>query len=567
MKKLLERLKEISRLPDSDKSSWLENATDSVSLLEDNYRREPEIILYASAPHAFVQTVLAPTKNVTPPDKEDLLGMHFIPSSSWCIQRSYGGGKEHRVYLEPPLACCGCNSLTGGEKLIFIRPFEGMNSEETKIEISQKLVHSLGLHFVEERQAYCRLDNKGDVQTVIKVYHDRGSDSWSDIRLVSILAKDLATYMALTSTSLVVKFDFTRFIPGSFDDWSGALEQDYDADDLFYRSKTIPNHASYANGCFIRRTQITESDLIEEWKAEEDDACKQYETFKAYDRKNDQYVEVSCSPDHTASYFIESDLPWEISPAFFNAEVLVRYKNDPEKYRLTDRSISCRNSWYLDTYDINEKGQVHTYLRYLAKLPHEEQLYWKSFNEWPKTGISKRAYETDILGECPSEDDPLDSLRAVVSRLDELRPPWWKHRGQEMIDTVHYPATDSVSEWGDELLSLDQLLVEGFLAKPLRTIADENDAKYEKEWGSLTLLEIVITAKGNANDHAKKIVAPLKELHSLRIPVKAHGDLEGRSTAAKRARRDFETLRHQYKDLVIRLHESMELIIGTLLKE
>jgi len=225
------------------------------------------------------------------------------------------------------------------------------------------------------RQAYCRLDNKGDIQAIIKVYHDKGNDSWSGTRLVSILAKDLATYMALTSTSLVIKFDFTRFILGGFDDWSGAPQEYYDANDLFYRYRTIPNHASYASyasGCFILRTQTTEADLIEEWKAEEDDTYKQYETFKVYDWKHDQRVEVSCSPDHTANYFVESDLPWEISPAFFNPEVLIRYKNDPEKYRLTDRSISCRNSWHLDTYDINEKGQVHTYLRYLAKLPNKE---------------------------------------------------------------------------------------------------------------------------------------------------------------------------------------------------
>jgi len=136
-----------------------------------------------------------------------------------------------------------------------------------------------------------------------------------------------------------------------------------------------------------------------------------------------------------------------------------------------------------------------------------------------------------------------------------------------MIDAVHYPATDSPSEWGDELLLLDQLLVEGFLATSLRTIADENGAKYEKDWGSLILLGVVLIAKGKEHDHVKKIVAPLKELHNLRIPTKAHGDLEGRSTATKKARKSFETLRHQYKDLVSRIHENMELIIDTLLEE
>lgn len=51
---------------------------------------------------------------------------------------------------------------------------------------------------------------------------------------------------------------------------------------------------------------------------------------------------------------------------------------------LEERSITCRNAWDLPTFDINEAGQVHTYICYLAKLPYEDQLYWKSFNEWPR---------------------------------------------------------------------------------------------------------------------------------------------------------------------------------------
>jgi hypothetical protein len=33
------------------------------------------------------------------------------------------------------------------------------------------------------------------------------------------------------------------------------------------------------------------------------------------------------------------------------------------------------------TFDINDEGQVHTYLRYLRDLPYKGQLYWKAFNE------------------------------------------------------------------------------------------------------------------------------------------------------------------------------------------
>jgi hypothetical protein len=88
-------------------------------------------------------------------------------------------------------------------------------------------------------------------------------------------------------------------------------------------------------------------------------------------RKNGVIREISCAPGATANYFTESDLPFELSPAFFSPEVLRKYKADSDKYSLAGRSISCRCAWSLQTYDVNEAGQVHTYLVYLRNLPYD----------------------------------------------------------------------------------------------------------------------------------------------------------------------------------------------------
>ena len=318
---------------------------------------------------------------------------------------------------------------------------------------------------MDERRAYCRLDGRGDIEDVITEFDDEHSDPWQRVRAVTIRGHDLATYMALSNTALVVKFDFTRFVPGSFSSWDGPDERICQARDLYYRTRVIPNHASYANGHIVLHTDLSENDLIEEWKAEEDTSTKQYASFKIFDRKNDCPMETSCGPDHIVNYFTDSDLPWGISPAFFQPEVLHKYKLDPEKYTIDDRSISCRGAWHLKTYDINEVGQVHTYICYLAGLPFNEQLYWQSFNEWPKGNISKRAYQTDILGEFSTEDDPLAELKGQVQSLDRDPPVWWRPRGEALIEEALYPATDSIEEWGNEILALDHLVVEGFLVK------------------------------------------------------------------------------------------------------
>ena len=265
---------------------------------------------------------------------------------------------------------------------------------------------------------------------------------------------------------------------------------------------------------------------------------KRYASFKIFDRKNKCRAETSCSPDHISNYFEESDLPWGISPAFFRPEVLHKYKQDSEKYTIHERSISCRGAWHLKTYDINEAGQVHTYICYLATLPYEEQLYWQSFNEWPKGSISQRAFQTDILGEFSTEDDPLAELKVMVQSLDRNPPAWWQPRGEELIEDVLCPATDSVKEWGNEILALDHLVVEGFLTKGLRSIIKANGGTYVKNWQSLKLLEVALSLAGHTKEEAKILVSPLKELHDLRVSAKAHSATKGKQGSGRKRKKE-----------------------------
>ena len=241
-KKISSALAELACLPDDNRALWLKSATESVKFLERNYREDDEILLYAYGPHFWVHSVLARNKAIDPPNHDELSGSCITPDDSWCIQRSYGGGEEYRVYLQPPLSNTGCRSLVGGEKLVFLRDFEGMKSYEPQVEINQKLVHSLNLHFVDERQAYCRLDKRGDFEDVISLFLDQSPNPVKCIEAVSIKRHDLDTYMALTEMSLVGRFDFTRFIPSKFSSWEDDDEGKYETDNLFFsiQSRTGP---------------------------------------------------------------------------------------------------------------------------------------------------------------------------------------------------------------------------------------------------------------------------------------------------------------------------------------
>lgn len=538
--------------PSGDKA-WFGKAEDTVAFLKELARGD-EILIHAYGPQLLISGTLAPLAQITPADQDDLLNGYVDSNASWCIQKSYGGGHEHRVYLEPPYSSPGCRSLAGGEPLFFKRTFHGVDVPQ-EIELSQKLIHCLALHFMPDRSAYCRLDQRGDIEEVVRVARRYEGDKDKEITIITIIAKDLATYMTLSSMALVYFFDFTRY-DKSFNGWSNEGRKKHSAPDLFYNTG-VGHNASFTSGRMIIRPTTTVDDLVAEWKEELNPTKRQYATFKIFDRKNNCEVETSCGPDSISNYFVKNDLPWEISPAFFRPDVLHRFKADPDKFSMEHRSISCRGAWYLKGFDINEAGQVHAYIGDLAKLPLEEQLYWQSFNEWPKGSISKRAFENDILGEFSSEYDPLESLKRKVERLNKGKLDWWSSRSDAIIAAARYPASDSVREWGDEIMALDQLIVEGFLPKSIKSMLQPGSTPLDPNWGSLRLLQEYATQKGRTADEAKSLLSPLRELHSLRTTLRGHSSTNGRKDAEATARRKFGGLGKQYRDLATRCDASI----------
>jgi hypothetical protein len=287
--------------------------------------------------------------------------------------------------------------------------------------------------------------------------------------------------------------------------------------------------------------------------------------FKAVDLKTGDHIEVSCDPKCVSNYFQpESDLPLEMSPVFFRSEVLHRYKADPEKYELHDRSIYCRGTWSLETYDVNEAGQVHTYLRYIRGLPYQEQLYWQSFNEWSKAGLSRRAFTTDFKGEFYTEYDPLSSLKGKIAELDKSPPVWWHARGESVANSAHYPVTTSPAEWADDILAMDQLLNEGFQPRQLRAVLTELGRSPDPAWGAFKLIEECLLASGVSEKEAKDAATSLRTLRDLRNVLKGHAAPRRRTELAKEARSRFGSFRAHFASIVAACDVAFDLIVRTL---
>lgn len=558
---VLRALAAISEIPEANAGDWLSSAEDSIKFLSANVQSE-KLVLFASMPCMLIHAVLGPLKHLNPPDQEDLSNDFIMPDAAWAIEHASGGGEPDRVYLSPPLGRHG-KSLAGGEKLFFRRAFSG--TEKRPIEISQKLVHALDLHFVEERNAYCRIDDDGDLEDVISIIERHHKNWLEDVTLVTISARDFWEYARLSRMGMVIFFDFTRVRYGSFNSWNGQRHFDHKERDLFYNGGILPGHASYVNGRMIARPRITVAEIVRSRKQARDPLSRQYAVFKAIDLRTRERIEVSCDPKGLSNYFQpESTLPLEMSPAFFKAEILHRYKADGEKYDLRDRSIYCRGAWSLQTYDINEAGQVHTYLRYLGQLPYKEQLYWQAFNEWPKAPISRRAWTTDFKGEIFTEYDSLNSLKYKIQMLDKSAPSWWQPRGERLANAVHYPATNAPDEWANEILGLDQFVIEGFLVKGLKALAKKTGRALQPEWQSLKLLEECLVGIGVDDDDVRQAMAPFRVLHQLRTTLKGHASGEKRAEMQKNALVTFGSFRAHFADLCGGVDTAMEMIVDRL---
>jgi hypothetical protein len=554
----------LSTVPENKKDfdAWV-TLKDAIPFLRDNANRE-EIILDVSGNGTFLHATVVPLSNVDPPNIEDLMSWDLSAWSSWGIEVNYSRGIATSVsILEPVDGSTRCKSFKHGERLVFSRDFDGRQDHKHYYEILQKFAHLFELHFLQERNAYCRLDKNGDVEEAVRIIEIPGRGGKWGTNVVTCNRKVLDEYLTLTDSVVLMAFDFTRVDFRSFGGWHNlGQEQKITENDFFCRLHVEPEHAGYSRGIQIVRSRISKEALIA-MHGNPVAEPREYASFIAWDFKNKILREISTAPNAIANYFTQSELPYEMSPAFFKPEVLLKYKHNLEKYRLEDRSISCRNSWSLETYDVNEAGQVHTYPIYLQRLPYEEQLYWKSFNEEPKGSISERAFTTDFRGDWYTVYDPLDSLKQFAQQLDHLEVRWWTLRSEELLARAHYPVTTSPDEWATEILNLDQLIVEGFETKWLRKTAIKLGRNPPANYQSLKLIEECLMALGFAEAHARGTTAPMHNLHLLRTKLKGHAQGEDAPGIRKAAIAQHGSYSKHFRALCGECDEGMHVISDT----
>jgi hypothetical protein len=273
-----------------------------------------------------------------------------------------------------------------------------------------------------------------------------------------------------------------------------------ESDRLFYRQKIDPGVAAYTTGVQLIGPHRPSTVIFEDMRGGRKD--EKYVEFIMLDWRNKRVAKVSTDPKATTNYFEAhgNSLPFEVSPAFFRPDVILKYKTDKEKYTVGERDITCRAAWHLKAFDVNEAGQVFAYIRYLRDLPHAEQLHWQVHNEAPKAGISARAIASDLEGEFTTFKAPLQEVLSIVRFWQDAGVPWWTLREDRLLEHVSTPLTTSRDEWADAFMDLAKLVVEGFVVTAIRAKLDESGITYEQKEQSIALLERLINAEAESTE-------------------------------------------------------------------
>lgn len=558
-KRLIEVIAKLDEIPadSQDFSEWIK-AEAHLAFLRENALAD-ELVIYASGEYSFVHSVAVPNDKLSPIDQDDLMGWSFNPYRS--IASYVTGGGRDDVWVERGLSGTGTKTLENAVQLIFGRTFEGWAGPgRNYYELHQEYAHLSGTHWRPEKRAYCRFNEHGDIEPVVSV--TTREDKGSNVALLSFKWEPLEEYLVASNASLVRMFDFTLYRQSGFNGWSNEPPQKfYDSDHFFYHQKVMPDCAAYTRGVQIIRPRRPDkavfTDITDGWVGQKH---KEYAEFIAYDWRNSRIAKISTDPSATANYFNAegNSLPFELSPAFFRPEVLLKYKADRDKYTVGEREVSCRAAWHLEGIDVNEAGQVHAYICDLRRLPYEEQLHWLSFNEPPKANISKRAFINDFKGDWVTFMEPLQEVLSVIRRWHNNKVTWWTLRDEKLLDRVSTPLTESRDEWAEAFMDLAKLVVEGFETKLIRAKLDTAQVPYKKEDGTIALLEKLLN-KGDSSGEVQKLVG-LRSVQLLRSKAKGHADGSEAEQLAQDALMEYETFGNHFRHICIQVADELEII-------
>lgn len=410
-------------------------------------------------------------------------------------------GKENSIYYR-------YSDDRGIEPLVHWRSGRGKNVPS--IDISEEFRHYYNLvDFSRDgKKIFVYTNDDGDEEDVIAITGNK----------VDIKLKFLKEFLAVKKMSLVIFFEFMRFLPEVLEkDGTPHVnivkKQDSYTYSLYTRNISLVD--SRCQGWLLGKKVVSAGKSSDHplWESRVDG---RYQEFIIGVDEDGAAIYANCDTEH------QND-PGFLTPVFFKREVLKKYYDLPDMYSVEDGYLRHEHFWGLRMMN-NHEDHVVVWLGDLRSLPPKEQGHWKGFNLTPSDRkIANADFTRNINGKFCDPDHPELFFK---HRLAEFQEAWEKAFGWNLfmpldkqdehhLRSLHVPVTNEQKEFDEQVGSISKLLIDSLNTEELRKGVQ---SKKEKP-GSIDWLEAFLAARSFS---APKMIEFLRKLQGLRSSGIAH---------------------------------------------
>ena len=410
---------------------------------------------------------------------------------------------------------------------VIYRDFHGL--VPSAFELVQNFVLYHEAFFVPEQSEYHCIDDDGEIHPIVRIRQENNN------RLVLVDAHHLRDYLAANRCYLVryhdhrrrASEDISKHIKGQFASY--RLSDKSSCFKLWLRTDIPWNN--YKSASFLLGKDVVlpypEPDKSHTWFATGEKEQK-FATFIIGRDEQGKDVESTCNEDELSNYFTDRGTPHFLTPVFFKREVLVKYYQEPSRYRVNDSGVACLDLWDLPI-DITEEELVQVWLGDLGRIPYKEQLHWRQFNVAPRGTITRHRWLRDFMAEFAEPTDVVyyfrvafeEVQREAKARYGESLFQGLDAKDRHAYETLHLPLTQEWKEFDEQVQALAKVTVDSLNVDLLsRESGQKIDGSSIK--GSIDLLGAYLSKMGVEEDARRQIMYALHAVQTIRSTGAAH---------------------------------------------
>lgn len=341
--------------------------------------------------------------------------------------------------------------------------------------------------------------------------------------------------------------------------------------------------AVFRGKCMMR---YNDKDIQHLWKLRDSG----YEDFVVGADEDGKEVFMSCEENRMPNLFTrQGDEPYSLSPVFFKRDVLSKYFQAVDKYSVQDGDLSGP-SWGIRIDNDRSDDYVVAALVDLGRMPHKEQLHWKSFNVLPpRNGSYSTTTFSRWFAAIPtncSEAPDLVFKQLYIQVNDKWRSKYGWPLSKELaaddqyhFETLHLMGQENDQKEFDGLIqSITKLIIDSLNEKQLvkaidstkpdvlRFLSERNikESKPSNIQGGITKFECFLISEGLLDSNVIKLLRNIQDLRSSTVAHRKNTKLD---TKTEELFNFFGILQESDKvvllNLLVRLNKMLNWIIST----